>query len=174
MIITDNLGFNERRLILPRGKIGLSPLELDMTKIFEVESRIREIERSTPATMPNLIADFILGSIEASRLVALIEMELKEAQHSMDKANAIALLERAEDILKAKNIKSSADTREAAVNLDPDVRDARYRVDVLKTMSTFLMAKKDAIEMAYHGAKKICDIYLRSPGSISDHAGGEG
>lgn len=172
MIIDNNLGLSEHALIIPRGRKGLDPLKLDLKDVHDIEARIPEIQRSTPITLPDLVTQFVLGILKMSKILAMVDLELREAKRALEHARAVALLERAESVLAARKVKSSTDTREAAINLDVDVNEAQNKVDCLTAISAFLAGKNSAIEMAYHGAKKICDVYVRTPTS-PNYGGGK-
>jgi hypothetical protein len=157
-ISDDGIGLGSTIMTLPRGMGGLSSFQIDLTDVNRAESRIPEIVRANPLTLPDLIVEFNMALVRMSNIVSRVELELREAERAVKEAESIALLERAEDLLKAKNIKSSADTREAAVTLDHDVKDARRRYDMLKAISVFLYHKRNAIEMAYYSTKKVAEI----------------
>jgi hypothetical protein len=153
-IIQDSIGISNNAITIPRGKRGLSPITIDISKVQSIESRIPELARSTPITMPELVTQFTIGIAEMARLIALVQIELNDAERALDESRSISLLERAEDVLRSKGIKSSADY---------DVKEARETYDILKAILSFLHGKRDAIEMAYHGTKKVCDVYLKTP-----------
>ena len=164
-IIQNNLGLTENSLIIPRGKVGLDPMKIELKDIHDIEARIPEIQRSTPITLPDLVTQFTLGILKMSKILAMVELEVRDAKRTLERARAVALLERAEFTLAQKKVKSSTDTREAALALDPDVQTANDRLDCLIAIQTFLNGKNNALEMAYHGAKKICDVFIKTPSS---------
>lgn len=168
MIIQDNLGLtDEGYLVIPRGKKGLQPLSINLKLILASESKIEEIRRATGTTLPDLITSFILALNHLAKAIAVVELECREAKRYLDESKSVALLEKVEEVLRTKNIKSSADTREAVIILDPEVRDAQGRVDTLTAIQTFLYNKHGVIDRSYHGAKKICDMYLKTPYSTT-------
>lgn len=163
-VLNDGYGLgSETTLQIPRGHKGLVPMTFDMTDIYRVLSRTSEIERVTPASFGELVTDFNMGMIQLNRLIGIIEIELKEAENSLDMAESIALLERVEDYLKAKNIKSSADTREAAKILDPDVQEAIRKKDALTAISEYVKGLKMAVERAYFSAKQVAEFTSHDP-----------
>jgi len=172
MIIQNSLGLSEDSIVVPRGRKGLAALKIPLKDIHDVEARIPEIQRATPITLPELVTVFTVGILKMSQILPVVELELREAKRAMEAARAIALLERAEGVLKEKQIKSSADTREAAITMDTDVQEAQNRYDALNAIQAFLQGKNNAFEMAYHGAKKICDLYVKSP-STPNYGGDE-
>lgn len=165
MIIENNLGLTDKGLVIPRGKAGQTPIEIPLKEIHDIEARIPEIQRSTPVTLPDLVTQFTLGILKMSKILAMVDLEVREAKRTLEHARATCLLERAEDILKKKSVKSSTDTRDAAITLDPDVVTAQDRLDCLLAVQAFLSGKNNAFEMAYHGAKKICDVFIKTPSS---------
>lgn len=171
-IIENSLGITENGLVIPRGRAGLAPMEIPLKAIHDIEARIPEIQRSTPTTLPDLVTQFTIGILKMSSIMAMVDLEVRDAKRTLDHARAVANLERSEAVLKAKSVKSSADTRDAAITLDPDVQTARERLDALTAAQYFLTGKNNAIEMAYHGAKKICDIFIRTPSS-PNYGGGK-
>jgi len=150
---------------------GKSTFKLDFTKLNQVESRIEEVRLANPLTLPDLIVDFTVAMSKAADLIGQVEVELRTAQRELDITESIALLERVEMVLKDKKVKSSADTRKAAVALDKEVMAARERVDVLTAVSKLLSNKRLAVEMAYYSAKKVCE-YNALPLSTRNLAGG--
>jgi len=164
MIIKDTFGLtSDGELIIPRGNSNMPPVAIEMRTILEAESRIEEIRRSSDKTLPDLVTVFLIALGKLANSIAVVELELREAKRLLDEAKAIALLEKAEELLKSKGIKSSADTREAAILLDPQVRECQARVDALTATQAFLYNKNALMDRAYHGAKKICDVYMKTP-----------
>lgn len=154
----NTLSTEQTSLTIPRGYVPNEVMHLDIGEVNRIESRIPEIVRANPMTLTELIVDFNIALSRLSSLVARVELEMRDAERANKEAVAIALLEKVEDILKAKGIKSSADMREAVVTLDPDVKDSQQRYDILKSVSTFLSHKRSAIELAYYSAKKVNEL----------------
>lgn len=164
VVSQDGYGLgSETTLMVPRGNSGLPHMSFDMTEIYRIVGRTKEIERVTPATYAELITDFNVGMIQLNRLIGLIEIELNESVNNLEMTESIALLERVEDYLKSKNLKSSTDTREAAVKLDKDVQDALRRRDALKAIQSYVSGLKNSLERAYFSAKQVSDLVSRDP-----------
>ena len=81
----------------------------------------------------------------------------------LDEARAIFVMDHAEEVLEKKKIKSSVDAREAASKLDPDVKAAQSRVDILETISEYLQNKRKDLERVYYGSKALADMHLSTP-----------
>lgn len=67
--------------------------------------------------------DFNVAILQLSKAIAMTDMELKDAQAELKEAKSLALLDRTESLLEARKIKSTADAREAVINIDKDVVD---------------------------------------------------
>ena len=173
-LITDEFGFiSSQELQVPRGRKNLSPIRLDLTDVSRAESRISEIARATPIMLPDLITCYTVGLASLAKVIAIVEMESKVAKMELETAEATFTLDFAEGVLAKKGIKSSVDARQHACRLDPAVREFQEKLDILSTTLTYLYNKKSAIEMAYHGCKKVCDVYLKQPGGPV-YGGGNG
>jgi len=157
----SDFGNQNNQLIIPRGRPGLPAISIDLTKIIEIENRIPEMARASVITAAELIMEFNFGLLHLSRAISLVELELYDAEQSLEETEAEALLDRVEKVLSFKNVKSSADTRSAALALDQEVRSARSRVSGLKVTVDYLKSRMKAVEYAYHGTKKILEINNR-------------
>lgn len=165
-MITDEFGFvSNKELQIPRGRRNLSPIRLDLTAVANAESRISEIVRATPITLPDLITCYTIGLSSLAKIIAIVEMESRDAKRELEIAEATFNLDFAEGVLAKKGVKSTVDARNHACKLDPAVRELQEKSDILQTTLTYLYNKKGAIELAYHGCKKVTDIYLKQPHS---------
>ena len=159
----DGLGLTDIALVLPRGRKGLAPMHLDLTEVVAAERRIPEMQRSNPMTFPDLATVYNIGICTLTKLISLVELESKDARRELDEARAIFVLDHAEALLEKKKIKSSVDAREAASKLDPDVKEAQQRIDILVTIVEYLQNKRKDLERVYYGAKALADMHLTTP-----------
>jgi|GEM_PF-3790032 len=148
-------------LIIPRGRPGLPAISIDLTRIVQIENRIPEMARASAITAGELIMEFNSGLLHIARAISLVELELYDAEQALEETEAEALLDRVEKVLSFKNVKSSADTRAAALALDREVSASRSRVSGLKVTADYLRSRMKAVEYAYHGTKKILEINNR-------------
>lgn len=151
------------KIPVPRGIKGLPPLVLDMREVYEAEDRIKEIALANPMTLPELLSVFNLAYIRICKMVSAMSLEAAEAEMSVKQAKSIAMLDKVEEVIAARKQKSSADLRAAIVELDPDVREAQSRLNILEATVKLLQDKAKAMEMAYHAAKKVSDVRARIP-----------
>jgi len=164
MIVTDSFGFNDEGAIsLPRGRPGLGAFVVDIQKALKAKSRMHEIARATPVTAPELLTTFILGTSELTRAITMVELEKRAAKRELEISESIFMLERCETYLKTKNIKSSVDTRESAVKLDPAVKSAQEVFDLLESMLEYLYHEYKDLERAYYGVKEVCSMFMKAP-----------
>lgn len=158
-ISNDNCGIlSSKYIMIPRGGKGLPPLQFDLTEINEMLSRTSELERLTPLTYPEFITKVNLALIQAGRLLSLLEVEYRDAQNLLNEAEAVARLEKAEEYLRVKGVKSSADTRDAAVTLDPDVKEAAHKRDYLLSLVEWAKFLKLSLDRMYYTAKQIIEL----------------
>jgi len=163
-ITEDGYGLGSSTLLqVPRGNKGLVPLTFNMSNVYRTIARTEEIQRVNPATFPELITDFNVGMIELNRIIGLIEIELKEAEHTLDTVEAIAMLEKVDGFLKQRNLTSTADNRKAAKVLDPDVQSATRTKDALTAISSYVYGLKQVLERAYFSAKHVAEMTGKDP-----------
>lgn len=162
LLANESFAIESATIIIPRGRKGLAPITMDIQSITQVLSRIKELEALNVATYPEFITSINLALVQAGRLTALVEIEYKEALNSLDVAEAIARLEKAESVLQSKGVKSSADTRDAAVTLDPDVQEAIQRKDVLAAMFEWVKHLRVSVERLYFSAKQVMEFADKS------------
>jgi hypothetical protein len=163
-IVPEGYGLgSSSALMLPRANKGLAPLVIDMTDVYRIVARNEEIQRVTSATYPELVTDFNRGMIQLNRIIGLIELELGEAKHNLELDGSIALLERVEVYLAKKNIKSTADAREAAKIIDPDVQRSRRTVDALKAIESYINGLKSNLLNSYFAAQHVSGISSKDP-----------
>lgn len=160
----SDFGSQNNQLIIPRGRPGLPAISIDLTRIIQIENRIPEMARASLVTAAELIMEFNSGMLHLARAISLVELELYDAEQALEEIEAESLLDRVEKVLASKNVKSSADTRAAALAIDQEVRSARSRVSGLKVTADYLRSRMKAVEYAYHGTKKILEINNRLPG----------
>jgi hypothetical protein len=153
----------ETTLNIPRGTLGLPSLQFDMSEIYRVVSRTKEVERVNVANYAMLVSEYNMGMIQINRLIGLVELELNEAQATHETVRAIAMLEKVDAYLAAKQIKSTADVREAAVMLDLDVQKARRNADALKAIKIYVAGLKESLVRAYFSAQHATEIAKNDP-----------
>lgn len=149
------LAMTEDSLKVLKGKPNSGVLSIPLNNIRNTEARIPEIAAMTPHKAGELLSVFNTTFLELDGYVKQVEMELVIAKQNQNIVKSTVLLDKAEDIIKSKGLKASADLRMAVVELDPDYQKATERVNALEAAREYLNGKRKAIEMAYASVKKL-------------------
>ena len=81
----------------------------------------------------------------------------------MERSKAVAIMERYQEYIKDKPSKfDTADTRKSFLALDPEVQEAKDRLDSLKVLEYFLDSRVKVMENVSRYLKKSIDADLRS------------
>ena len=128
---------------------------IDVTKLVDYTRKIRDIGSLNNMMAPQYLRDFIIGyDVTNSMLSTAVRCEI-EAKAALDRARAIAYLDRAQTYCKDNGIKISNGVREQYVELDPDVAIARNLYAKSTAMVTFLKNKLQEFRMAHDDVKKM-------------------
>jgi hypothetical protein len=128
---------------------------IDVTKLVEYTLKIRDIGGLNNMMAPTYLRDFILGyDVANSMLATAVRCEI-EVKTALDRARAIAYLDRAQDYCKEHGIKISNGVREQYVELDDDVAAAKSLYAKATAMTTFLKNKLQEFRMAHDDVKKM-------------------
>ncbi len=128
---------------------------IDVTKIVEYTKLISDIGGLNKMMAPNYLRDFINAMDMTSSLLCKSVKANLEAKAALEKAKAIAYLDKAGDYCEAKGIKISNGAREMYVDLDDDVIKAKDKVAATEAMVIFLKNKYQAFRCAHDDVKKI-------------------
>lgn len=143
-------------LIVPRGVPNLTPLTLDMTKVYIAESRIHETKAVSDITSPELKATFNEANALVSKYIAWVKFEINMAQKYLDLAKAEVILDKLPDRLKEfkeKGIKDNSDLRDALVSQDTNYQDRQNAYFALEAVKLLLEAKAKSFDRAYWDCK---------------------
>lgn len=154
--MTDIVGAH-KTLEIPRGDPGLGSLLLDMTKIYEAESRISETRVSNPATSAELTSVFNEACSVSTKYIAWVKYEILKAKRNYDLAKATVIIDKLPDEiakLKESGLKDNADFRSALIDRDVDCRKYRDISDALEAVKSFLEAKVKTFERSYWDSKE--------------------
>ena len=117
------------------------PLRLDLTKIREGESRLHEAQVVNVGSYSNLEFVFNEGYREGKRHLSIIGYQISLAEKALREAKSRALLDDYKDFLTKKNIKDSAQIRDAFLETQIDFVMAQDRIDMLKAMESLIDGK---------------------------------
>lgn len=144
-------------LEIPRGDLGLDSLLLDMTKIYEAESRISETRVSNPATSSELTSVFNEACSVSTKYIAWVKYEILKAKRNYDLAKATVIIDKLPDEiakLKESGLKDNADFRSALIDRDSDCMKYRDISESLEAVKSFLEAKVKTFERSYWDSKE--------------------
>jgi hypothetical protein len=128
---------------------------LDVTKLVHYTEKIREIGELNKMMAPLYLRDFINAMDLTSTMLSKATKSNLDAKSALEKAKAIAYLDRSEAYCKDKGIKMSNGIREAYVDLDEDVIKAKEVYSASEAMCIFLKNKYQAFRCAHDDVKKI-------------------
>jgi hypothetical protein len=145
-------------LIVPFGDGGASDrstFKIDLNPIFISEARQDEVATVTPMKAPELLAEFNRSWRDIHAHLTRLEAEKNKAEKAAKKRKGVLILEVIPEKLKALEIASAADTREAVINTDEEYGQLSERLDQLKAAIMFLKGKQESFENAFTSVKKI-------------------
>jgi hypothetical protein len=154
---------NEKKAELTIPQFGSLPqMTLDLTKIKEGEDRLYEAQNVTVISYSNLEYVFNEGYREAKKHLSQVGYQITRAEKALREAKSRALLDEYPVFLKDRNMKDSAQIRDAYLETVKDYTEAQDRIDMLKAVDALLDGKVKIFENTCRYMKKQMDIVLRS------------
>lgn len=140
-------------------------IPLDMTDIYSYEQMIRTLPTINALNGPYYMQQFLLALDTASSYYSKSMFDLEQAKNRTKEENALAYLERSEDYIKLKGLKSTDETKKQYVQIDSQYKAAKDREDYAKALTIYLGNKVDRFQSAHDDAKKIFDAARDPRGS---------
>jgi hypothetical protein len=137
-------------------------MTLDLTKIKEGEDRLYEAQNVTVISYSNLEYVYNEGYREAKKHLSQVGYQITRAEKALREAKSRALLDEYPVFLKDRNMKDSAQIRDAYLETVKDYTEAQDRIDMLKAVDALLDSKVKVFENTCRYLKKQMDIVLRS------------
>lgn len=128
---------------------------IDVTKLAHYTQKIEDVAGLNKMLAPQYLRDFIMAMDMTSELLSKATKMNLNAKAELDKAKAIAYLDKAPDYCKEKGIKISNGVREMYVDLDEDVIKAKEKYASTEALTSFLKNKYQAFRCAHDDVKKI-------------------
>lgn len=128
---------------------------LDVTKLVHYTEKIREIGELNKMLAPLYLRDFINAMDLTSSMLSKATKSNLDAKSALERAKAVAYLDKSEEYCRQKGIKMSNGIREAYVDLDEDVIKAKELYSASEAMCVFLKNKYQAFRCAHDDVKKI-------------------
>ena len=129
-------------------------LEIDMSKVAKAEARIQEIQCLTAAKAPELLSFFNEVWADLDKLVNALVYQCNVAKDNSKKVRSRILLDEVPAIIKAKDLPSSKDIRDAIIDGHDDMQKADEMLHQVTCILELVKGKQKAIEMAYSSVKK--------------------
>lgn len=151
----------ETKYVLPSGDGKADPIEIDMVGLAKAEVRKGEIAQINVHNAPELAAYFNQWWELTDRLHIRINKHYLLAEECHEIASADALLE-ADDVLKAKGVKSTAETRAAVVTINPKVRAIKQTLIELQTIREEIKGKSKGFANSFFSVHALIKNNARS------------
>lgn len=149
------------------------PVPLDMTEIYEYESMITAIANINNMNGAFYMREFLNAKELASSFYCRLLYDFEQSKNKTKEACAIAYLERSEQYLKEKGIKSTDEAKKQYVQIDADYKKAKDRQDMYEALMVLMKNKVDKFQSAHDDVKKIFDSTRESRNSISSLPSGK-
>lgn len=166
MIITDS------ELVCPSGTPGNPPIIVNLARIHEAETREGELAYITKSKAPELMAFFIKYWKKTNDIMIDLRSEKNKAEKALKRRKAELTLD-AVNLLKAKNVGSTADTREAIIELDEQYQQLEDTYDQIEACVEFLKGKVQAFESSFRATKSIMGESTFTPPGNNPNLGGD-
>ncbi len=141
---------------------SLPQMTLDLTKIKEGEDRLYEAQNVNVISYSNLEYVYNEGYREAKKHLSQVGYQITRAEKALREAKSRALLDEYPVFLKDRNMKDSAQIRDAYLETVKDYTEAQDRIDMLKAIDALLDGKVKVFENTCRYMKRQIDIVLRS------------
>lgn len=128
---------------------------IDVTKLAHYSNKISEIGGLNKMLAPQYLRDFIMAMDMTSSMLSKAVKTNLESKAKLEKARAIAYLDKAGSYCKENDIKLSNGVREMYIDIDEDVIRAKDIYAASEAMVTFLKNKYQAFRCAHDDVKKI-------------------
>jgi hypothetical protein len=144
-------------------QVGATTLEIDMSKLYELDARKVQIGAANPATAPELMRAMEEGFSLSGQLHAMVIAKITEAENAVLQRRAEVILDIVPEVLKAKGLASarspggSEDHREAVLSLDREYQARREIVAALESIKELLKIHMRGFEMAYGAVKRVVE-----------------
>ena len=142
------------------------PVPIDMTDIFKYEAMIEDITKINSINGPLYMQEFLKAKELASSFFCKLLLDYERAKNRRKEAEAVAYLEKSEEYLKTKGLKSTDGAKQHYVQIDPEFQKAKNEEDCLKALVTLFESKVFKFQAAHDDAKKIYDQSKDPRGSL--------
>lgn len=146
---------NTNKTVSISGAPGEKPIVIAMGEILKAEARQQEIACVTPEKAPELLQVYNQAWRNLHKIFCTLVFEKKKAEAAVTKRKSVVILEVVEPRLKELNIKSTADTRLAVLDLDQEYVDCLDYLSQTEALAEYIKGKLRSFENAFSSVKKI-------------------
>jgi hypothetical protein len=142
---------------------GLEAVSINMAALKEAERRMIEAKTVNPSTYTEL--EYVMGEAyrELKKNLATVGYQILKTENELEKSKASALLDRYPAFLEGKPTKfDNASIRDAFLARDPEVQEAKERLDSLKTLQVFLEGRVKVMENVSHYMRNAMRLVMKS------------
>ncbi len=134
---------------------GTDIINLNLHDIFIAENRAQEVATVNQHKAPELLALFNRAYLDLSNMLSQLRFQQTRAEDCVAKRKAVLLVDIIPGQLKEKGLASSADVRQALIDLDEEYQRAKERLDFIEATIEYIKGKIKFMENAYTSVKKI-------------------
>lgn len=139
-------------------------VSLSATKV--AESRLLESRTVNVLTYNDLEYCFNEAYRELKANMATVGYQIVRTENELQKSRASAILDKYPEFIKDKGAKAdNAATRDAFLSRDPDIIEAKDRLDSLKALEVFIEGRIKVMENVCRFMRKQMDLTIRSGSS---------
>lgn len=153
--------FDEKTCSILAPRANLPPMPLSLQRIYEAESRIRDVALVNQHKAPELLACFNIAYLDLNDHIRQLELLLHDAKKVANRRRSVVILDEVPKVLSEKGLNTarspggSEDQRQAVLDMDDEYVAHTDRVAQVKCLIELLDGKRKAIEWAYTSVKKI-------------------
>lgn len=131
-------------------------IELKETQV--AVQHLPHIKNATPATFPELVSVFTNSYYELSKAIGYLKMESASIDHELEYLRAQLLINEVPILLEARKLKSTVDTNNALIILDPRHRELSATKERFDAALALIEQRAKAITMAYYSLREIANM----------------
>lgn len=142
---------------------GLPSVRLDVSSLQEAERRLIEAQHVNPSTYTNLEYCFNEAYRDLKKHLTTVEYQLMKVENEYEKCKSIVLLDKYQEYMKDRPARlDTAEFRKAYISQDPEVQEAKDRLDSLKALQIFLDGRIKVMENVCRYMRKKMDLLIRA------------
>lgn len=142
---------------------GIDEVRISLSLLKEAERRVLETKTVNPSTYTEL--EFVMNKSyeEIKQNLTKVGYQLVKTTNVYERIRSGVLLDKYPEFLKTRGLKSdNASTRDAFLTLDPDIQEAKERIDSLIALQSFLEGKAKVMENICRYMRNTIQLYIRS------------